>query len=166
MEAKAVGLWVRNLWKAQKYFLPFATALPLHAECSPCMHLISRSVIPTLLFISCEFFPLQSTDFTPPPMSPGKLLSRECPRFLKNVVSPWFILFLYCYLQFLIPVPLQPLLKQSPSQMGAFSAAPVKCGCVHRDCSLLVSILFLLFSREEVSLFPPLHHQPDFITIT
>lgn len=73
-------------------------------------------------FYKLWIFSLSKHGFYPPPMPPGKLLSCECPRFLKNVETPWFILFLYCYLQFLIPVPLWLLLRQSLSRMGVFSA--------------------------------------------
>lgn len=165
MEVKAVGLWVQKTLKSTKIFPLICNTLPLHAECSPCMHLVFRSVIPTLLFTSCEFFPFQSTDFTPPSTPPGKLLSCECPRFLKNVETPWFILFLYCYLQFLIPVPLRPLLMQSVPN-GGFLCSSSEMWLCGQGLQPSSQHSFLLFSRGEVSRFPPLHHQPDFIIIT
>lgn len=103
--------------------------------------------------------------YLPPSTPPGKLLSCECPRFLKNVETPWFILFLYCYLQFLIPVPLRPLLMQSVPN-GGFLCSSSEMWLCAQGLQPSSQHSFLLFSRGEVSLFPPLHHQPDFIIIT
>lgn len=52
-------------------------------------------------FYKLWIFPLSKHRFYPCPIPPGKFLSCECPRLLKNVETPWFILFLYCYLEFL-----------------------------------------------------------------